>query len=346
MSANAIEAKGLVKNYVTWERRGFFKRKKKMVKALKGVSFNVLKGEIFGLLGPNGAGKTTTVKIITTLLIPDEGEATVLGYDIIDESEKVREVIGVTLSVEKGFFWKLTGRENLKYFGMLRGLRGRKLDERIEEVLGLVGLKELGAADKLYEEYSLGMKARLALARALLHNPPVLILDEPTIGLDPMSARTIRELLVKLAREEEKTVLITTHNMFEAELICDHVAIINEGRIIAYGTIGELKRRAADRLAIEMVIAAPHSILGDLEARISKLIGVRELALEPFEEGRAKLRIVVKPGEEEPIIAKSIDAFYSNGIKVYQVKVHEPTLEDVFILLTRESNKVGSDAIN
>ncbi len=337
MLVNAIEAKGLVKNYVTWDRRGFFKRKKRIVKALKGVSFNVIRGEVFGLLGPNGAGKTTTVKIITTLLLPDEGKATVMGYDVVSEAEKVREVIGVTLSVEKGFFWKLTGRENLKYFGMLRGLKGRELDRRVEEVLELVGLKELGASDKLYEEYSLGMKARLALARALLHDPPILILDEPTIGLDPMSARTIRELLVKLAREEDKTVLITTHNMFEAELICDHVAIINDGRIVAYGTIGELKRRAADRLAVEMIIAAPHTILGDLEARISKLIGIRELGLEPLEEGRARLRIVVKPGEEEVIIAKSIEAFYSNGIKVYQVRVHEPTLEDVFILLTKGS---------
>ncbi len=339
MLVNAIEAKGLVKNYVTWDRKGFFKRKKRIVKALKGVSFNVIRGEVFGLLGPNGAGKTTTVKIITTLLLPDEGKATVMGYDVVSEAEKVREVIGVTLSVEKGFFWKLTGRENLKYFGMLRGLKGRELDRRVEEVLELVGLKELGASDKLYEEYSLGMKARLALARALLHDPPILILDEPTIGLDPMSARTIRELLVKLAREKDKTVLITTHNMFEAELICDHVAIINDGRIVAYGTIGELKRKAADRLAVEMIIAAPHTILGDLEARISKLIGVRELGLEPLEEGRARLRIVIRPGEEEAIIAKSIEVFYSNGIKIYQVRVHEPTLEDVFILLTKQSKR-------
>ncbi len=337
----AIEARDLVKNYVTWERKGFIKRTRKIVKALRGVSFTVEKGEVFGLLGPNGAGKTTTVKIITTLLLPDSGEAIVLGYDVISEAEKVREVIGVTLSVEKGFFWKLTGRENLKYFGMLRGLKGRYLDERIERVLDLVGLKELGAADKLYEEYSLGMKARLALARALLHDPPVLILDEPTIGLDPASARTIRELLVKLARDEEKTVLITTHNMFEAELICDHVAIIDKGKIIAYGTVDELKRKAADRVSLELIVSIPKTLLNGLEEKIIALIGLREIALESVETGRTRIKIVAKPGEEEYVIERMLEWFYSNKIRVHQVRIREPSLEDVFIILTKGGGRGG-----
>ncbi len=339
--ASAIEARDLVKNYVTWERKGFIKRTKKIVEALRGVSFTVEKGEVFGLLGPNGAGKTTTVKIITTLLLPDGGEARVLGYDVISEAEKVREVIGVTLSVEKGFFWKLTGRENLKYFGMLRGLKGRYLDERIERVLDLVGLKELGAADKLYEEYSLGMKARLALARALLHDPPVLILDEPTIGLDPASARTIRELLVKLARDEEKTVLITTHNMFEAELICDHVAIIDKGKIIAYGTVDELKRKAADRVSLELIVSIPKTLLNGLEEKIVALIGLREIVLEPIEAGRTRIKIVARPGEEEYIIERMLEWFYSNKIRVHQVRIKEPSLEDVFIILTKGGGHGG-----
>ena len=331
----AIKAEGLVKKYITWERRGFIRRTKRIVEALKGVSFNVERGEVFGLLGPNGAGKTTTVKIITTLLLPDEGKAEVLGYDVIEEAEKVREVIGVTLSVEKGFFWKLTGRENLKYFGMLRGLKGRELNKRVEYVLKLVGLDELGASDKLYEEYSLGMKARLALARALLHNPPVLILDEPTIGLDPASARTIRELLVRLAREEDKTVLITTHNMFEAELICDHVAIIDKGKIIAYGTVEELKRKAADRISVELLVTMPKNIIDGVEEKIIALLNIMEVALEPVEGGKTRVRIVAKPGEEEYIIEKLVEWFYSNNIRIHQVRVREPSLEDIFIILTR-----------
>ncbi len=339
--APAIEAKNLVKNYVTWERRGFIKRTRKIVQALRGVSFTVEKGEVFGLLGPNGAGKTTTVKIITTLLLPDDGEARVLGYDVVSEAEKVREVIGVTLSVEKGFFWKLTGRENLKYFGMLRGLKGSYLNERIEYVLGLVGLKELGAADKLYEEYSLGMKARLALARALLHDPPVLILDEPTIGLDPASARTIRELLVKLARSGDKTVLITTHNMFEAELICDHVAIIDKGKIIAYGTVEELKRKAADRVSLELIVSIPKNMLNGLEEKIVALTGLREVALEAIESGRTRIKIVARPGEEEYVIEKMLEWLYSNNMKVHQVRIREPSLEDVFIILTKGGGRGG-----
>ena len=339
--APAIEAKNLVKNYVTWERKGFIKRTRKIVQALRGVSFTVEKGEVFGLLGPNGAGKTTTVKIITTLLLPDDGEARVLGYDVVSEAEKVREVIGVTLSVEKGFFWKLTGRENLKYFGMLRGLKGGYLNERIEYVLDLVGLKELGAADKLYEEYSLGMKARLALARALLHDPPVLILDEPTIGLDPASARTIRELLVKLARSGDKTVLITTHNMFEAELICDHVAIIDKGKIIAYGTVEELKRKAADRVSLELIVSIPKNMLNGLEEKIVALTGLREVALEAIESGRTRIRIVARPGEEEYVMEKMLEWLYSNNMKVHQVRIREPSLEDVFIILTKGGGRGG-----
>jgi len=337
----AIKAKGLVKKYITWERRGFIRRTKRIVEALKGVSFNVERGEVFGLLGPNGAGKTTTVKIITTLLLPDEGKAEVLGYDVVEEAEKVREVIGVTLSVEKGFFWKLTGRENLKYFGMLRGLKGEELDKRVEYVLKLVGLDELGASDKLYEEYSLGMKARLALARALLHDPPILILDEPTIGLDPASARTIRELLVRLAREEDKTVLITTHNMFEAELICDHVAIIDKGKIIAYGVVEELKRKVADRISIELLVTIPRNIIDDVEEKIIALLNIMEIALEPVEGGKTKVRIVAKPGEEEYIIEKLVEWFYSNNIRIHQVRVREPSLEDVFIILTRGKSNAG-----
>jgi len=213
----AIKVSKLMKNYVSYDRKGFLKKEKRIVKALKGVTFEVKWGEVFGLLGPNGAGKTTTVKILTTLLLPDDGKAYVNGYDVVKKPIKVRESIGVVLNVERGFFWKLTGRENLRYFGMLKGMKGKELEDRIEEVLSTVGLDKIGASDKLYEEYSLGMKARLALARALITDPQILILDEPTLGLDPPAAREIRQLLVKHAKEERKSVMVTTHNMFEAE---------------------------------------------------------------------------------------------------------------------------------
>ncbi|HDI73555.1 MAG TPA: ABC transporter ATP-binding protein, partial [Candidatus Korarchaeota archaeon] len=209
MQSEVVVAEDLVKRYETYLRKGMLKREKKVVEALKGVSFSINRGEVFGLLGPNGAGKTTTVKILSTLLLPDAGRATVLGYDVVKEASKVRRKIGVSLSVEKGFFWKLTGRENLTYFGMLHGLDGSDLKQRVQRMLELVGLEELGSSDKLYEEYSLGMKARLSIARALLTDPELLILDEPTLGLDPPSARLLRELLIRVAHREGKTVLIT-----------------------------------------------------------------------------------------------------------------------------------------
>ncbi len=334
MSRAAIEVGNLVKTYVSYRRRGFFGREKVLVRALKGVSFEVRKGEVFGLLGPNGAGKTTTVKIISTLLLPDSGTARVLGYDVIEEAAKVRRIIGVSLTVEKGFFWKLTGRENLKYFGMLYGLDGPRLRERVEEVLDLVGLNELGAADKLYEEYSLGMKARLSLARALLTDPPVLILDEPTLGLDPPSARAIREMLVRLAHEEDRTVLMTTHNMFEAEIVCDRVAIINEGRIVAVDTVEGLKQRVSDSISLEVLALTPASIpLKALETSLRSALGA-PLTLSGSN-GGVRVKVVTPSNEVDDYTSRLLKALHENSCSVLRVKVKRPTLEDVFIKLTK-----------
>lgn len=330
----AIEAKGLVKRYVVYERRGFFKRRRVYVEALRGVTFSVDEGTIYGLLGPNGAGKTTTIKILSTLLLPDGGEARVGGFDVVSEADKVREVIGVTLSVERGFFWKLTGRENLKYFGMLRGLSGSELDKRIDYLVRLVGLDELGAVDKLYEEYSMGMRARLSLARALLADPQVLMLDEPTLGLDPPSARTIRELLVRLAREEGKTVLITTHNMHEAEVVSDRLAIINEGKIIAEGTVPELKALVAKSVSVMVTARVPPLVsVAELAERLRGHLERDELSVEPAGE-KVKVRVVVKPGEEDEVVAETLRWLSGLGAKVYKVEITEPSLEDVFIRLT------------
>ncbi len=328
----AIIAEGLVKRYLTYARRGFIRRERRIIEALRGVSFKVNWGEVFGLLGPNGAGKTTTVKILTTLLLPDDGNAWVAGYNVVDEPVRVREQIGVVLNVEKGFFWKLTGRENLRYFGMLRGLRGRDLEDRVDEVGGMLGLDKLGAMDKLYEEFSLGMKARLAIARAMLTDPPVLILDEPTLGLDPHSARGIRSLLVRLARRG-KAVLITTHNMFEAELICDRVAIINRGRIAAIGTVAELKRLVTDTVPINIVFTGlAEDGLESLEKLVAERLGTP--ARISGEDRGYRIRMLAKPGEEDRIIAESISMLSSMGLKVHRVYVEEPSLEDVFIKVT------------
>ncbi len=334
----AIQTVNLEKSYVTWKRKGFLKREKQIVKALNGVSFKVNWGEVFGLLGPNGAGKTTTVKIITTLLLPDKGDAIVAGNSVTKNPVKVREKIGVVLSVEKGFFWKLTGKENLRYFGMLRGMKKEELEEQIEKVLDIVGLKQLGGEDKLYEEYSLGMKARLSLARAMLHEPPILILDEPTLGLDPPAARTIRELLVKLAHKEKKTIMITTHNMYEAEMICDRIAIISEGKIAGIGTPTELKKKVAEMIPIEITLAGKtvneHEELTNI---IQKKTGLKTL-LKTDKENYI-FHVLTTPEKEEETVAELLSIISSAGYRIKRIQVMEPSLEDVFIKLTSNNRE-------
>ncbi len=333
MSEAAISVRDLEKRYTTYLRRGMFRRERRVVEALKGVSFEVRRGEVFGLLGPNGAGKTTTVKILCTLLLPDGGRASVLGYDVVEQAPDVRRRIGVSLTVEKGFFWKLTGRENLTYFGMLYGMDGRRLRERVEEVLGLVGLTDLGVEDKLYEEYSLGMKARLSIARALLTDPDVLILDEPTLGLDPPSARTLRELLVRIAHDEGKTVLVTTHNMFEAEIVCDRVAIINQGRIIALDAVEALKRRVSDRVSLEIVVTPPAHVRVD--GLLARVRGEVDSPADAFpENGTVRLKIVQPPERVEETTSRVLSLLHSMRCGIRRVEVSEPTLEDVFVQLT------------
>ncbi len=328
-----IEASGLYKTYI--EKRGLVRRKVKKVEALKGVSFKVEKGTVFGLLGPNGAGKTTTVKILSTLLVPDKGRAWIMGYDVLEEPEKVREIIGVSLSVERGFFWKLTGYENLKYFGMLRGLSGRELDKRIRELMDLLGLLELGADTKFYEDFSLGMKARLSLARALIHDPPVLILDEPTLGLDPASSRHIRRLIVSLAHEEGRTVLITSHNMWEVEVICDNVAIINKGRIIAMGTVPELKRMVSKEIPIEITGYAGKLVSeDDLKKVVKEALSIGRVAVKVDKQGKVRIRILVENGMEDNVVNKALEALRAKGLRILEARIMEPSLEDVFIKLT------------
>ncbi len=327
----AVEAEKLVKVYVTGG--GLLRRRRRRVEALRGVSFRVERGTVFGLLGPNGAGKTTTVKIISTILLPDGGTARVMGYDVVSEADAVREVIGLSLSVERGFWYLMSGLENLVYFALLRGMGLSEAKRRARELLELVGLE--AAADKPVEQYSLGMKARLALARALLHDPDVVILDEPTLGLDPPTARRIRSLLRSLATEHGKTVFLTTHNMVEAETLCDHIAIINRGVIVAEGTPQQLKRMVADRLPL--VVRA----WGDQKAAEEAAASLGQpYRVEADREGFLRVRVLAPRGEEEKLLAELVARLVGRGVKVVEARVEEPSLEDVFIRVTGGSTRV------
>ncbi len=320
-------AEGLKKSYVTKKRKGLLKAEKQIVEALKDISFRIKHGEVVGLLGPNGAGKTTTIKILATLLLPDEGSATIEGFDVVKDAKEVRRRIGVMLTVEKGFYGKLTGRENLEYFGALYGLSWSEIREKIRYLMDLLELSKLEAEDRLFEEYSLGMKARLALARALLKDPPVLLLDEPTLGLDPPSARKIRSLVRDLARREGKAVLYTTHNMFEAELICDRILMINKGLIVAEGTPEELKARLPKLRTMVALVRGSNTEL--VVSKIESALGVKVVS-KRVEEDVTEIRFNVEKPEE--IINELVRTLISsNNTEIIRLRIEEPTLEDVFI---------------
>jgi ABC-2 type transport system ATP-binding protein len=213
---------------------------KREITALDGVNIRVKRGEVFGLLGPNGAGKTTLIKTLCTLLLPNEGRALVNGYDIVKEEREVKRCIGYVVNDERSFYWRLTGRQNLGFFAMLNNLTPDRANRRIDEVLQLVGLEANG--DKRVKDYSTGMKQKLAIARGMLSDPEVLFLDEPTRSLDPMIAKSLREFIRRnIAEGQGKTVFLSTHNLGEAEELCDRLAIIDRGKIKACGTLDEMK---------------------------------------------------------------------------------------------------------
>ena len=212
------------------------------VDVLTDVSFEVGEGEVFGLLGPNGAGKTTLVEILATLVSPTGGVASIHGHDVVGQAAAVRTLIGLVPADSETLYPRLTGRENLRFFGLLHGLSARATEARVDELLGLVGLTDDGATR--VERYSDGMKARLSLARGLVADPRVLLLDEPTRALDPIAKRTVRRFVVdELAARRRKTVVWVTHSLAEAEEVCGRLAILHQGRLATVGTPAELARR-------------------------------------------------------------------------------------------------------
>lgn len=246
MSDQVIIVENIYREYLI--QAGLPWRKPKVVKAVNGISFDVRRGEIFGLLGPNGAGKTTTIKIISTLLAPSAGKAYVLGHDTFRHPERVRPHINLIMGGERNIYWRLTGRENLQYFADLYLVPRERQRTLIPELLETVGLRQW--ADERVETYSKGMKQRLQIARGLINDPDVLFMDEPSIGLDPVSAQEMRQLVLRL-RDMNKTIILTTHYMFEADQLCDRIAIINQGKIVALDTPDNLKRYTKGLWVIE-----------------------------------------------------------------------------------------------
>lgn len=316
-----VIVENLVKSYVS--REGF--KKKRIVEALRGVSFSASSGEIHALLGPNGAGKTTLIKILATLLLPDSGVAYVEGYNVVSQAGDVRRVIGVVLDVSKGFYTSLTGFENLMFYAMLKGYTYSDAKRRTREVLELVGLWDMGVHNRPYYTYSLGMRARLSIAKALLTDPSVLLLDEPTLGLDVESAKMVRRLIVDLAKEG-RTVLITGHNMFEIEQIATSISIINGGKIVASGAPQDLKQRLG---LLHKVVIRVEGRAREFLSRISKTIEISSAVVEDLG-GVSRITFYAKAGRED-VIQTVLEALSLVSAKMVDFVFEEPTLEDAYI---------------
>jgi len=295
--------------------RVFTPRKRDPVTALDRVSLTIPIGEVHGLLGPNGAGKTTLVKILSTVLLPTSGSARVLGHDVVGEAAAVRPLIGIVFGGERGLYWRLTGRQNLEYWGALYKLSRAEIRVRSEQLIERVGLIE--RADERVETYSRGMKQRLHLARGLIGDAKVLFLDEPTTGMDPLAAREFRALIAEL-RGEGRTILLATHDMAEAEALCDRVTLIDRGAILATESPRTLGRVISRFQRIDVEGA------GDaLLARIAALPGVS--SVNPADAG---VRIEVA---EEGVTSDVLKLLVESGVT--SVRTSLPNLEEVYVQL-------------
>jgi ABC-2 type transport system ATP-binding protein len=300
---------------------------KEWIVAVDHIALDIHEGEIFGLLGPNGAGKTTTIKMLCTLLEPTDGTARVNGYDVVREASMVRQSLGAVLTGERSIYWKLTGRENLEYFSALYHIPHTVAKERIDELLARFELSE--RADEYVEKYSSGMKQRIAISRALLANPPVLLLDEPTVGLDPQAARNLREQILEI-RAEGRTVLLTTHYMEEADQLCDRVGIIDQGKIIALDTPQALKDQVNQVDVLHLEVENYDPSVTDLLRQLPAVENVTARYLGTD----SAWSVGLHAAESRAVLPGLIETIGAHEGRIRNLEVVQPTLEDVFISLT------------
>ncbi|HSR31983.1 MAG TPA: ABC transporter ATP-binding protein [Anaerolineae bacterium] len=290
------------------------------VVAVDRLTLEVYPGEVFGFLGHNGAGKTTTVRLLNGVLAPDSGTARVLGFDPVGDGPTLRRRTGI-LTETPSLDERLTGRENLEIYAELYDVPRTEVPGRVEGLLADFELDH--RAEEKAGAYSRGMKQRLALARALLHNPEVLFLDEPTAGLDPVATRRVHDLITRLSHEEQRTVFLCTHNLAEAQKLCARVAVLEHGRLVALGTPAELARKLGrgQRLEIEIAPAGVPAALGVLQSKLG--------IVEPAQENG----FITITGTEREAIPDLIAALVAAGVRIYRIAQQEPSLEDVYFAL-------------
>jgi ABC-2 type transport system ATP-binding protein len=322
--ALAIKAEGIFKTF----RSGWRGRREK--EALRGINLQIEEGEIFGILGPNGAGKTTLLSILSTLLLPDRGKVEVLGFDGLRDGHQIREKVNIC-SGNANFLWSLTVRENLHFYGMLYGLTGKGREQKVESLIDLFELNEY--RDVSFDELSTGMKQRLSLAKSLLNDPAILFLDEPTVGLDPDVSVRIREIILSIHRERGITVLLTTHNMREAEHLCGRIAFLKEGEILATGTAQVLKRmvRIGDVVRVEFKGLIMEEDLLHAEGVIN------------FSISDNLCEIIVDEGERR--LGALVTMISRGGAQIGKVTLGQTDLEDVFIEFAKEGKDLDSNRL-
>ncbi len=302
---------------------------RKELVALENVNLEVYPGELFGLLGPNGAGKTTLIKILTTLLSPTSGRARVAGFDVVTEANKIRPLINMVSGGEASGYGLLTVRENLWMFAQFYGIPSREANRRIERLIEMVGM-----SDRLHtksSDLSTGLRQKMNIVRGFLTDPRVLFLDEPTLGLDVGASRDIRRFIRDWLKEDpNRTILLTTHYMVEAEELCDRVAIINRGRVLACDTPAALKQRLQREAHFEIEAGSLNGISATM---VESLPAVRKAVLSGHN-GTARLKLTLT---EEAALANVINLLTQKGVKILRLTKQEPTLEDVFIDLVGRS---------
>jgi ABC-2 type transport system ATP-binding protein len=299
-------------------------RQRQWVTAVERVNLDIQEGEFFGLLGPNGAGKTTLIKLLCCLVLPNSGTAQVFGHDIRKEEQAVKKLVGLVSTEERSFYWRLTGRENLQFYASLYHLPRQQARKRIDALLSFVEMAH--EADIRFQNYSTGMRQKLAIARGLLSEPRVLFVDEPTRSLDPVSARAIRHFLKEKVAGEGKTVVLATHNLSEAEQLCDRLAIMNHGRVAALGSVPELRSLFQTHEGCELQVRHfSEAIL----PRLRLISGVQECHITNQHDGVRNLEIRIS--SRSAVLPQVLKIMVLHGVEVCDCQIKELPLDEIFV---------------
>ena len=299
-------------------------RKRNWVPAVEDVSLDIKEGELFGLLGPNGAGKTTLIKLLCCLVLPNSGSAHVFGHDILKEEQAVKKTVGLVSAEERSFYWRITGRENLQFYASLYNLSGKQAKKRIDELLRLVDMVD--DADVRFQNYSTGMRQKLAIARGLLSEPRVLFVDEPTRSLDPVSAQAVRQFFKDKVAGEGKTMVLATHNLNEAEQLCDRVAIMHHGRIKAMGSVRELRSLFQTKEKCKLHV---RHLSESIMTHLSNIDGVFNCIITNQHDNVADLEIMIS--NRSAVLPRILQVVVSSGAEVSNCQLGELPLEEIFI---------------